>query len=66
MKSRIKINRKAPNDLSIEVCRKMFKAKEYEYTDEELLQMKDFLFKLAKIYYELYMTKLKHQSRIIH
>ena len=56
---------KAPNDLSIEECRQMFKAREYGYTDEELIQMKDFLFKLAKMYYELYMTKLKHQAKII-
>ena len=66
MKTRIvNLKRKQPNDLSIEECRKMFKASEYGYTDEELIQMKDFLFKIAKIYYELYMTKLKHQSKII-
>jgi hypothetical protein len=60
-----KTKRKAPNDLSIEECRKLFRASEYGYTDEELIQMKDFLFKIAKIYYELYMTKLKHQTKII-
>lgn len=68
MKARIvtlRTKAKAPNDLSIEECRQMFKASEYGYTDEELIQMKDFLFKLAKMYYELYMTKLKHQSKII-
>ena len=68
MKARIvnlRTKTKAPNDLSIEECRQMFKASEYEYTDEELIQMKDFLFKLAKTYYELYMTKLKHQPKII-
>ena len=56
---------KAPNDLSIEESRQMFQANDYGYTDEELIQMKDFLFKLAKMYYELYTTKLKHQSKII-
>jgi hypothetical protein len=66
MKSRIITTGKAPNDLSIEECRKMFKAGEYEYTDEELIQIRVFLFKLAKIYYELYMTKLKHKSKIIY
>ena len=68
MKARIvnlKTKTKSPNDLSLEECRQMFKASEYEYTDEEIIQMKDFLFKLAKIYYELYMTKLKHRSKII-
>ena len=68
MKTRIvnlKAKAKKPSDLSIEECRTMFKAREYEYTDEELIQMKDFLFKLAKMYYELYMTKLKHQPKII-
>jgi hypothetical protein len=61
----LKTKGKAPNDLSIEECRKMFKASEYGYTDDELIQMKDFLFKLAKMYYELYTTKLKHQPKTI-
>jgi hypothetical protein len=61
----LKTKDKASNDLSIEECRKMFKASEYGYTDEELIQMRDFLFKLAKMYYELYMTRLKRQPKTI-
>jgi|GEM_PF-2835742 len=51
--------------LSVEECRKLFKAEEYEYTVEELKQMRDFLFKLAKIYYDFYMITLRHQAKVI-
>lgn len=53
------------NPLSIEECRILFKAEEYGYTDEELIQMRDFLFKLAKIYYEFYITNLQHRAKVI-
>lgn len=51
--------------LSLEECRKLFKSEAYGYTDDELIQMRDFLFKLAKIYYEFYMTTLRHRAKII-
>ncbi len=61
----LKANEKSSTVLSIEQCRKMFKAEEYGYTDEELIQMKDFLFKLAKIYYKFYITTLKDKAKVI-
>ncbi|MBD0366413.1 MAG: hypothetical protein ICV53_09960 [Flavisolibacter sp.] len=61
----LKANEKSSTVLSIEQCRKMFKAEEYGYTDEELIQMKDFLFKLAKIYYKFYITTLKDKANVI-
>ena len=61
----LKTKQKTPAELSIEDCRKMFRAEEYGYTDEELMQMRDFLFKLAKTYYELYMTTLRNKAQVI-
>lgn len=52
-------------DLTIEQRRKLFKAEEYGYTDEELMQMQDFLFKLAKTYHDLFVTKLRHQLKVV-
>lgn len=53
------------NPISLEECRKLFKVDEYGYTDEELFKMRDFLFKLAKIYYGFYITTLQHRAKII-
>jgi hypothetical protein len=50
---------------SLELCRKLFKAKEYDYNDEELLQLRDFLFKLARIYYEFYMQDFRHRAPVV-
>ena len=61
----LKAKEKSPTELSLEECRNMFKAEEYGYTDEELIQMRNFLFKLAKIYYEFYMTTLRHRAKVI-
>ncbi len=52
-------------DLTIEQCRKLFKAEEYGYTDEELMQMQHFLFKLAKTYHDLFVTKLRHKLKVV-
>lgn len=65
-----KVIRLKPKDLycdqpTLEECRKMFKVEEYGYTDEELIQMRDFLFKLAKIFYEFYTTTLRHRAKVI-
>ncbi len=53
------------DQLTLKQCRVMFKAEENEYTNEELIQMRDFLFKLAKIFYQSYTTTLKEQAKII-
>ena len=53
------------NPISLEECRRLFKAEEYGYTDEELIQMRDFLFKLSKIYYGFYITTLQHRAKVI-
>ncbi|GAA4339571.1 hypothetical protein [Flaviaesturariibacter amylovorans] len=50
---------------SVEQCRKLFKAKEYDYTDEELLQLRDFLYKLTRIYYEFYMQDFRHRVPVV-
>lgn len=65
-----KIMRMKPKDLysdqlTLEQCRKMFKADKLGYTDEELIQMRDFLFKVAKFFYEFYMTTLRHRAKVI-
>jgi hypothetical protein len=52
-------------DLTIEQCRKLFKAEEYGYTDEELMQMQVFLFKLARTYHDLFATKLRYQRKVV-
>jgi len=66
-----KVVKLKPKDLysnlpGLEECRKIFKAEEYGYADEELIQMRDFLFKLATIYYEFYITTLRHKAKVIH
>lgn len=69
MKAQV-ISLKKPKDfqssqLTSEQCRVIFRAEEHEYTDEELIQMRDFLFKLAKTFYESYTTTLRNQAKII-
>lgn len=59
-----------PNDLysdqlTLEQCRVMFKAEECGYSDKELIQMRDFLFKLSKIFYESYLITLKNRAKVI-
>lgn len=49
---------------TVEECCLIFKAEEYGYTDEELIQMHDFLFKLSKIFYESYTTTLRSHPTI--
>ena len=51
--------------LTLEQCQQMFKAEAHGYSDEELIQMKDFLFKLAKIYYEFYRATGKQSAKVI-
>lgn len=55
----------SPEQLTVEQCRKLFKTEEYTYSDEELILMRNFLFKLSKIYYELYMTSLRHKAKVV-
>lgn len=51
--------------LTLEQSKKMLKAAEYGYSDEEVIQMSDFLFKLAKIYYEFYRTTGKQSAKVV-
>ncbi|RYZ28194.1 MAG: hypothetical protein EOO10_10340 [Chitinophagaceae bacterium] len=53
------------SQLTIEQCRKLFKAEEYGYTDDELIQLRDFLSKLAKIFYESCTTTLRNRAKVI-
>jgi len=48
-------------------CRKMIKADEQALTDELVLEIRDFIHCLAKMYYDYYMRckKGQHKSRII-
>lgn len=69
MKAKV-ININKPNDLpsehlTLEQCKQMFKAEEHGYSDEEVIQMRDFLFKLAKIYCEFYRTTGKQSAKVI-
>ena len=69
MKAKI-ISLKEPKDLqssqlTIEQCRAIFKAEEHGYTDEELIQMRDFLFKLAKTFYQSYTSALRNRAKVI-
>ena len=51
--------------VTVEQCRQLFKAAEHGYSDEELILMRDFLFKLAKIYYEFYRTTWMQKAKVI-
>jgi hypothetical protein len=48
-------------------CRKMIKADEQGFSDEQVLEIRDFIHCLAKMYYDYYMRckKGQHKSRII-
>lgn len=61
----IKSKRSNVDGLSAEQCRNLLNADGYDYTDEELIQIQAFLFKLAKIYYDFYITTLRHRAKVI-
>ena len=61
----LKTNKQPFTDLSIEDYRKLFQAEAHGYSDEELIQMRDFLYKLAKIYCEFYRTTGKQSAKVI-
>ena len=48
-------------------CRKLIKADENGFTDEQVLEIRDFIHCLAKMYYDYYMRCKKgvHKSRVI-
>jgi hypothetical protein len=48
-------------------CRKMIKADEQGFSDEQVLEIRDFIHCLAKMYYDYYMRckKGQYKSRII-
>lgn len=48
-------------------CRKLIKADEENFTDEQVLAIRDFLHCLAKMYYDYYMRCKNgvHKSRVI-
>lgn len=51
--------------ISLEKCRELLDPKEEKYTDEELLQIKDWLVKLARLNVQMFLEqqrKLKTQS----
>lgn len=51
---------------TIEKCRKILGANEVEYTDEQIILMRDYLFILARIYFDYYQRTYKEQLKVIH
>lgn len=49
--------------ISIEKCKKALKTTGRNYTDEQLLQIREFLYQLAEIEYNAYIRKLEHETQ---
>ena len=52
--------------VSIEKCKAELKSSNRKYTDEEIKQIRDLLYKIATIEYDGYKTKPKKNSSNIH
>lgn len=48
--------------LSLEKCRELLNKKGKNYTDEQILEIRDFCYKLAEIEYEEYLNKIKDEK----
>ncbi len=48
--------------LSLEKCRELLNKKEKKYTDEQILEIRDFCYKLAEIEYEAYLNFIKNEK----
>ena len=55
---------KFPDRIPLETCKRILKAKENGYSDEEVLKIRDILYALADIDYEYYQEN-KNPARII-
>lgn len=51
--------------ISLAQCREILNAKEYGYTDEEVLLIRDFLYSLAVVDFDNHERKAKQEANII-
>ena len=58
---------KFPEKTSLKECRKLLKADQRELTDQQVLDVRDFIHNIAKMYHDYYMRCKKglHKSRVI-
>ena len=58
---------KFPDRTSLKECRKLLKADKKGLTDQEVLDVRDFIHNIAKMYHDYYMRCKKglHKSRVI-
>lgn len=58
---------KFPDRTPLKECRKLLKADQRELTDQQVLDVRDFIHNIAKMYHDYYMRCKKglHKSRVI-
>jgi tRNA A22 N-methylase len=52
--------------VSLERCRTLARKHGYNYTDEQLLKIRDFLYQLAAIEYKVYQRKMNENEKSNH
>ncbi len=53
-------------ELSLDQCKKFLNKDQQEYTDEEVIAIRDYMTILVRIYYDFYQRTFKQQLRIVH
>jgi hypothetical protein len=61
----LKADRKTASLVSLEECRRMLNTDERRYTDDELMQMREILFLLARMYHDYYNRTFSQQLKPI-
>ena len=61
----LKSNKKTNKQLSIEDYKKFLGNESKDYSNEELLEIKDYLFLIARMYYDFYKRTFGKESKII-
>ena len=59
------INEKFEGRLSLDICKRVLKAKDKGLTDEEIYQIRDLLYALADIDFKIYMNEKQNQPATI-
>lgn len=53
-------------ELSLEQCKKFLNKDQKQYTDDEVIAIRDYMTILVRIYYDFYQRTFKQQLRIVH